>query len=156
MEIITNTETARKAAEMLGLVSRYDEELKRSDFTSDDAYLDALTKRELERSSPEYREARKRIEAEYTRQQEAEQRKADAERMAEIRKTVRISDYEKNNIDREAYEMAKRDLANNKISRAGFADAVIKHAEELEERLKTSKATDISMNEMLRNAAKNR
>ena len=51
--------------------------VKRGDYDSDEAYLDACTRAELERSSPEYRAARSRLKAEYRARQEKEQRGAE-------------------------------------------------------------------------------
>lgn len=153
MEIITNTDVAIKAAEKMGLTSRYDEELKRENFPSDDAYLDARTKRELERSTPEYREIRRKLEAELTLEKQKEEARIFNEKRAEYRKNARIAGFESENIQKEAFDRAERDLANNKISRAEFAKTVKKYGDEMEERLRDHKAECASMNDLIRRSA---
>ena len=65
MELNARIETAEsvkeKAKNALGFdLSSVFDIVKRGDYDSDEAYLDACTRAELERSSPEYRAARSR------------------------------------------------------------------------------------------------
>lgn len=124
--------------------------VKRSDYATDEQYLDACTRAELERSSPEYRAARSRLKAEYRARQEAEQRKAQAENYKAIRSSVSLDSVDQHNIDEEAADLARRDLAANRISASELGVTIERYAQELSEKKKDSKASNALFNAMLR------
>ena len=124
--------------------------VKRSDYETDEQYLDACARAELERSSPEYRAARSRLKAEYRARQEAEQRKAQAENYKAIRSSVSLDSVDQHNIDTEAAELARRDLAANRISASEMGVTIERYAQELSEKKKDSKASNALFNAMLR------
>ena len=66
--------------------------VNREAFASDEDYLDAATKAELERSSREYRAARSRLKAEYRARQEDEQRTVQKETYKTLRAEVTLDD----------------------------------------------------------------
>ena len=69
IETRESVEAKAKAALGFDLSSALDL-VKRGDYDSDEAYLDACTRAELERSSPEYRAARSRLKVEYQARRE--------------------------------------------------------------------------------------
>lgn len=120
MELNARIETAEsvkeKAKVALGLdLSSALDLVKRSDYDSDEAYLDACARAEMERSSPEYRAARSRLKAEYRARQETEQRKAQDGAYKTIRANVSLDNLDRRNIDEQAADLARRDLAANRI-----------------------------------------
>ena len=76
--------------------------VKRGDYDSDEAYLDACTRAELERSSPEYSAARSRLKVEYQARREEQERKAQSENYKAIRSSVSLDSVDKHNIDEKA------------------------------------------------------
>ena len=127
--------------------------VKRSDYDSDEAYLDVCTRAELERSSPEYRAARSRLKTEYRARQEAEQRKAQSENYRMIRAGVSLDNVDQHNIDAEAADLARRDLAANRIAASALGATIKKYAQELSEKRKDEKASAELFNKMLRGQA---
>lgn len=155
MEMNANIETAESVTEKAKAAFGFDlssalDLVARSDFDSDEAYLDACTRTELERSSPEYRTVRSRLKAEYRARQEAEQRKAQAEHYKAIRSSVSLDSVDKHNIDEEAADLARRDLAANRIAASDLGRVIETYAAELAEKAKDSKASNALFNAMLR------
>lgn len=155
MNFEANIETAEsvkeKAKAALGLdLSSALDLVKRGDYDSDEAYLDACTRAEMERSSPEYRAARSRLKAEYRARQEAEQRKAQAENYKAIRSSVSLDSVDQHSIDEEAADLARRDLAANRIAASELGKTIERYAQELSEKKKDSKASNALFNAMLR------
>lgn len=155
MNFEANIETAEsvkeKAKAALGLdLSSALDLVKRGDYDSDEAYLDACTRAEMERSSPEYRAARSRLKAEYRARQEAEQRKAQAENYKAIRSSVSLDSVDQHSIDEEAADLARRDLAANRIAASALGKTIERYAQELSEKKKDSKASNALFNAMLR------
>ena len=106
MELHTNIETAdsvkAKALTALGFdLSSALDLVSRRDYDSDEAYLDAATKAELERSNPEYRSIRSRLKAELRQRTEQEERKAQGEAYKAIRASVSLDSVDQKNIDTE-------------------------------------------------------
>ena len=92
MNLNANIETAESVKEKAKAAFGFDlssalDLVKRGDYDSDEAYLDACTRAELERSSPEYRAARSRLKAEYHARREEQERKAQSENYKAIRRT---------------------------------------------------------------------
>ena len=155
MELNARIETAEsvkeKAKTALGFdLSSVFDIVKRGDYDSDEAYLDACTRAELERSSPEYRAARSRLKAEYRARQETEQRKAQDEAYKTIRANVSLDNLDRRNIDEQAASVALRDLAANRIAASELGKAIEKYAQELSEKAKDHKASNALFNAMLR------
>ena len=155
MNFEANIETAEsvkeKAKAALGLdLSSALDLVKRGDYDSDEAYLDACTRAEMERSSPEYRAARSRLKAEYRARQEAKQRKAQAENYKAIRSSVSLDSVDQHSIDEEAADLARRDLAANRIAASELGKTIERYAQELSEKKKDSKASNALFNAMLR------
>lgn len=155
MNLNANIETAEsvkekaKAAFGFDMSSAFDL-VKRSDYDSDEAYLDAAAKAELERSSPEYRSARSRLKAEYRALQEKEQRAAQNEAYKTIRAEISLDELDRRTIDEQAADLARRDLAANRIAASELGRTVERYAAELGEKRKNEKASAAMFNAMLR------
>ena len=149
IETRESVEAKAKAAFGFDLSSALDL-CNRSDYATDEQYLDACTRAELERSSPEYRAAQSRLKTEYRARQEAEQRKAQAENYKAIRSSVSLDSVDQHNIDEEAAELARRDLAANRIAASALGATIERYAQELSEKKKDSKASNALFNAMLR------
>lgn len=155
MNINANIETAEsvrekaKAAFGLDMPSALDV-VARGDFATDEQYLDACTRAELERSSPEFRAARSRLKAEYRARQEEQERKAQAENYKAIRANIGLDSVDKRNIDERAADLARRDLAANRIPASELGATIERYAQELSEKKKDSKASNALFNAMLR------
>ena len=155
MEMNANIETAKsvkeKAKVALGLdLSSALDLVKRSDYDSDEAYLDACARAEMERNSPEYRAVRKRLKAEYRQRTEEQERKAQGEAYRSIRAGVSLDSLDQRNIDQEAADLARRDLAANRIAASELGATIERYAKELSEKKKDSKASNVLFNAMLR------
>ena len=155
MNINANIETAESVREKAKAAFGFDlssalDLVKRSDYDSDEAYLDACTPAEWERSSPEYRAARSRLKAEYRARQEAEQRQAQDEAYKAIRAGITLDDLDRRNVDERAADLARRDLAANRIAASALGATIEKYAQELSEKRKDEKASNSMFNAMLR------
>lgn len=122
----------------------------RSRYSDEDSYLDAATKAELERSTPEYRATRARLKAELRERTEREQKERQSTAYSTIRANMGLDDLERRNIDAEAANLARRDLAAGRISASGLGATIEKYAEDLSEKRKDEKASGALFNQMLR------
>lgn len=155
MNLNANIETAESVKEKAKAAVGFDlssalDLVNRSDYDSDEAYLDAAAKAELERSSPEYRSARSRLKAEYRARQEKEQRAAQNEAYKSIRAEVSLDDLDRRTIDGQAAGLARRDLAANRITASELGKTIERYAKELGEKRKSEKAASAMFNAVLR------
>lgn len=155
MNINANIETAESVREKAKAAFGFDmpgalDLCSRSDYDSDEAYLDACTRAELERSDPKYRSVRCRLKSELRARQEAEQRKTQNEAYKVIRTNVSLDNLDRRNIDEEAADLARRDLAANRIPASELGATIERYAQELSEKKKDSKASNALFNAMLR------
>ena len=155
MEMNTNIETAESVKEKAKAASGFDlpsalDLVNRSDYDSDEAYLDACARAEMERNSPEYRAVRKRLKAEYRQRTEEQERKAQKEAYRSIRAGVSLDSLDQRNIDQEAADLARRDLAANRIAASELGTTIEKYASQLSEKRKNENATATMFNQMLR------
>ena len=149
--IETRESTREKARAALGLdLSSPLDLVSRSDYPDDEAYLDAATRAEMERSNPEYRSIRSRLKAELRQRTEQEERKAQAENYKAIRSSVSLDDLDRRNIDAAAADLARRDLAAGRISASMLGKSIESYAEKLGEKRKDEKAGNALFNAMLR------
>ena len=151
MRIETRESTTAKVAEKLGFdqVSAF-QLVDRSKYADDESYLDAVIKVEMERSSPEYRAARQRVKAQYREKLEREQQEKQESAYKEIRSTVQLDSVDIREIDAQAAELAKRDLAAGRISASELGTAIAHYADQLTEKCKDTKASNRLFNDMLR------
>lgn len=151
MRIETSENTRAKIADKLGLDQPSALDLiDRSKYADDESYLDAVVKADLERSSPEYQAARRRLSAELRARTEQKRQEEQAAAYKEIRSTVQLDDCDRREIDAQAAEMARRDLAAGRIGASGLGGAIENYAKQLTEKRKDTKAGNQLFNAMLR------
>lgn len=155
MNINANIETVESVREKAKAAFGFDmpgalDLCSRSDYDSDEAYLDACTRAELERSDPKYRSVRCRLKSELRARQEEQERKAQAENYKAIRANIGLDSVDKRNIDEQAADLARRDLAANRIPASELGATIERYAQELSEKKKDSKASNALFNAMLR------
>ena len=112
--------------------------VSRDDFPDDAAYLNAVAKIQLERSSPEYQRA-------YTKA-------AQEARYKELSRTVELDSVELSNVDKKAREAAQRDLAAKRITVADLGKAIEAYGERFHKEAKESKIGRVMINELIRSA----
>lgn len=155
MEATANIETRKTVREKAKAAFGFDlssalDLCARSDYATDEQYLDACARAELERSSPEYRAARSRLKAEYSARQETQARRAQAESYKAIRANVCLDSVDQRSIDEQAAALARRDLAAGRIAASALGAAIEKYAQALGEKRKDEKASSSLFNAMLR------
>ena len=155
MELNANIETCESTREKARAALGFDlssalDLVSRSDYDSEEAYLDAATRAELERSSSEYRSIRSRLKAELRQRTEQEERKAQGEAYKTIRAGVSLDSVDRKDIDTEAADLARRDLAAGRISASALGATIEQYARDLSEKRKDSKASNALFNAMLR------
>lgn len=146
-----NQDSRAKLSDRLGLnqASVFDQ-LKRSDYDSDDAYLDALTKLEMERRSPEYREIRRQLTGAYQAYNEEKIREQQHDDFMKYRAAAQLDFLDRKEIDAEARRLAEADLAAGKIGRDGLGAAIAEYGKTLEGKKLDTKAANAQMNAMFR------
>ena len=151
LRIETPESTRAKIAEKMGLdrPSAFDL-VDRSRYADDESYLDAVIKADMERNNPEYQAARRRLKMEYRERMEQAQRTEQEAAYKEIRSTVQLDGLDQREIDTQAAEMARRDLAAGRISASGLGKAIEDYAKQLTEKRKDTKASNQLFNAMLR------
>ena len=151
LRIETTESTRAKIAEKMGLdqPSAFDL-VDRSRYADDESYLDAVIKADMERNNPEYQAARRRLKAEYRERMVHQQRVEQEAAYKEIRSAVQLSGLDQREIDTEAANLARRDLAAGRISASGLGKAIEDYAKQLVEKRKDTKASNQLFNAMLR------
>ena len=151
MRVETRADAAAKMASMMGTDQpSVFEIVDRSKYATDDAYLDALVKAEMERSSPEYQEARRRLKRQYMEMQEEKQTTARAAKQKELRAAVELSGYDQREIDQKAGEKARMDLAAGRIGASDLGTAIEQYAKTLSDKKKDELAMNQLMNMIFR------
>lgn len=155
MELNANIETRESTREKVraafGLdISSALDLVSRRDYNSDEAYLDAAVKAEMERNNLEYRATRNRLKAELQQRTEQEERKMQSAAYKSIRADMSLDDLDHRNIDAEAADLARRDLAAGRVAASALGATIERYAAELGERRKDEKAAGALFNSMLR------
>ena len=151
MRVETRADAAAKMAAMMGTDQpSVFEIVDRSKYATDDAYLDALVKAVMERSSPEYQEARRRLKRQYMEMQEEKQTTARAAKQKELRAAVELSGYDQREIDQKAGEKARMDLAAGRIGASDLGTAIEQYAKTLSDKKKDELAMNQLMNMIFR------
>lgn len=122
--------------------------IRREDFDSDDAYLDAATRHELERErDPRYNDVRRKFEIQLAQEKEKARKAAQDKRFNELRDQVKV---DRASIDERATVAATADLNSGRISPKEFGEAKEKHAKKIEDQDRRDKASNIMFNEFVR------
>ena len=124
--------------------------VRRSDYATRDAYLDAATKAELEREVNGYGDIYARLDREYAAIEEKAAREAERERFAALTKSAAIYDSERKGIEIEARKKADADLTAGRISIGQHAERMMEYAKAGELNLRKEKASAAQFNEAIR------
>ena len=143
--------TVAKAVAAFGFNQPNPEDIiHREDYDSDAEYAVALARMTQTMSTPEYRSAARKVGVKAQVKTEEEERTIQRKEYAEIRKTVTLNDYELEQIDREAKEMAREELATGKISAHQLGATIEQFANHLTKERKNQKAANQQINAMFR------
>ena len=154
-ELQTRESVAKKAVAAFGFNQPNPEDvIHREDYDSDAEYAVALARMTQTMNSPEYRAAARKVGVTAQRDSEDEERKRQREEYKEIRKAVTLSDYELEQIDKEALALARKELASGKIGASELGAAVERIAAELTKKQKDVKAGKMQFNAMFRREVK--
>lgn len=149
--IQTTEQTRAKCAEALGFTQPSALDLvDRSKYGSEESYIDAAVRAEMERSDPKYRETRARILSEYRQRQEREERERQTESYNEIRQKVQLDFLDEKNVMAEAERLASLDLHANRIRAVQLAATIEKYKKQLTEKRKDERASNLLFNAILR------
>ncbi len=121
-------------------------------FTDDDALLDAATRAEMERSSPEYKAIRARLTRELEAKRDRERRAQYTRAFEETLSTTNLNDFEQKQVDERSLEMAQRDLAAGRIFSRDVGKRAAEYAEKLSDEAKRTKASNSAFNSLIRAA----
>lgn len=146
-------EATKKFGERFFHIGELDEAFKnvrKKDYLTESAYIDAVTEYHLQHSSPEYNKAYNTVKAEYERRKNENQEINRTERYTELRGSTKLESWESAKIDEEARKLADNDIANGRIGASGYAKAVKSHAEKLSKEAKENKAASSLMNDIFR------
>lgn len=155
MEINARIDTPDTVRERVSAAFGFDEPsaldiVDRSSFADEDAFLDAAVKAEMERSNPEYRAIRSRLKNELRARTEREQREKQSQAYSTIRAGVALDDLDRRNIDQQAAEFARRDLAAGRIAASALGETIEKYSQSLGEARKDERASAALFNAVLR------
>lgn len=155
MEIVQELQTREKiqakAAAAFGFNTPNPEDIiKRENFDSDTAYCVALAQMTQTMATPEYRAAARKVGVAVHQENEEAERKRQREEFKKIRKDVTLDSVDQQNIDKEAQQLAKIELAQGKIMASEYGDAILRHADKLTEKAKDRKAENMMFNAMIR------
>lgn len=119
--------------------------IRREDFSSDDEYLDAATRHELERErDPRYNDIRRKFEIQLAQEKEQERKAAQAKRFNELREQAKV---DRDSIEERATVAATADLNAGKIKAAEFNKARENHAKKIEDQDRRDMANRKMFNE---------
>lgn len=124
--------------------------VRRADYPTDDAYLDAAATYELARSTPEFQAARRKLQRELAEREEAAQREQQAAEFARLRASMKLSTHDQKSVDEKAAELAHRDLAAGRIGASGLGQAIEGHAKTLTDQRLDEKTCAALFNQILR------
>ena len=155
MELQNRDSIRQKAAAALGFNQPNPEDvIHREDYGSDAEYAVALARMTQTMNTPEYRAAARKVGVTAQNRTEEDERAEQRKEYAEIRKTVKLDSVELEQIDREALQLARQQLADGKIAYSQLGETVEQIAKQLTEKAKDRKAGNIQLNAAFRREAK--
>lgn len=128
--------------------------VRREDYDSEDAYLDAATQAELKRQVPEYSRVRRQLKAQLRERKEQETRSRQNEEFNSLLAKVTVGDVDNKAINAEAQRLARNDLAAGKIRADQLGEQIEKHWRTLTAAKKKELASSELMNAELRRLAR--
>ena len=124
--------------------------VRREDYKTEAEYIQALSDTSKAMETPEYQRARRKAAEEEQRRNEAAIRAEQRKEFQTIRRGVTLTQTEKEQIDRQAADMARRDLAAGRIFASGLGAKIEEYAGQLSDKAKDSKASAMQFNAFIR------
>ena len=147
----TKQSIAEKAAAAFGLGMPNPEDIvRREDYKNDAEYAFALARTTQIMQSPEYRKAARAAGLTAYHEKEEETRRKQQEEFKEIKKGIKLSEYEISEIDKEADRIARAKIGRGEVPPSKLGDEIVKIAAELRDKKKDQKANSVQFNAMMR------
>ena len=131
------------------------QQLDRKQFSSDEEYLLAAARLEMERKTPEFQAAYSAVSREFKKQHEKERKERESAEYEQLMKTVKLSEYEQKRAMERASEAASSDLAAQRIFARDIAKKTEEYLAQFEAEERKGKVTNMMMDNALRRMAKN-
>lgn len=126
------------------------EALKRSEFNSDEEFIEACVDYDMQRNDPARAELRRKYARALNEMQEQAEEERKAARRAEIRENMKLTAEEAAEVDATATQAALKALQDGKLDIHDYPEARRKAIETLEKRTLDSKADGAFFNEQIR------
>ncbi len=148
---MTNEQQKRILAGKLGFnLPSATDFIHREDFDTDIAYQFALIQMQQIMSTPEFQKAAQKVSHELAEEEEREMQKQRRKEFEEIRKSVMLSSYDEEEINRKAAQQAQVLLGRGEISYSELGKKTAEIASQLESAAKDEKAENIQMSNFIR------
>lgn len=130
---VTADQTRERAAAAFGLNQKSVFDIvHKDDYKTEAEYIQALAETSKAMETPEYQRARRKAEEEQRHRNEAAIRAEQRKEFQSIRRGVTLTQTEKEQIDRQAADLARRDLAAGRIGASALGATIERYAAELE------------------------
>lgn len=120
------------------------------DYMTEEQYRAALIAKQKELDSPEYKAAALHADEVIEEQRAAKEAAALKEKQQSYINSASLSDVEREQLFKEALELAQRDVHAGRISQTGIAKAQQKYFEQLQSKARTDKAENMLFNDVIR------
>ena len=124
--------------------------LKRSDYASDAAYLEACAELHLKRQNPEFQKALLAVRDEFEQREHAARLEKMNKEIKKLSQNIVLQDYEIKKCDEQAAEQIWTDVARGNIEKAKAADAIQELSIKLQREARERKASRQVTNELIR------
>lgn len=150
--MVNNKQLAERLLSAMGSYTPATEAIRRENFETDDAYLDAITDYELKMNDPKRAEIRRRYARELQQQREAEAAEVRAAKHAEITANVKLTPEERSRAAEAATAETLQALKDGKIGVDDYSRAFDARFKEIEARAIEEKAGQAIFNSEIREA----
>ena len=124
--------------------------LRREDYVTEDDFLNAVAKYDLENNNPEFAEAKRRAKIEYDRRMSEREQEEINKAMQEAAKGVKLAEIDEKNAEARARERAKQDLAQGRITAREMGNAISEYYDDERDRIQLDAQSNASMNAAIR------
>ena len=124
--------------------------LKRSDYPSEAAYLEACAELHLKRQNPEFQKALLAVRDEFEQREHAARLEKMNKEIKKLSQSIVLQDYEIKKCDEQAAEQIWTDVARGNIEKVKAADAIRELSIKLQREVRERKANRQVTNELIR------
>ena len=124
--------------------------LKRSDYPSEAAYLEACAELHLKRQNPEFQKALLAVRDEFEQREHAARLEKMNKEIKKLSQSIVLQDYEIKKCDEQSAEQIWTDVARGNIEKAKAADAIQELSIKLQREARERKASRQVTNELIR------